>query len=131
MWEDMEQKGVISGDPGTGRSGNLGRSRYDHTLGGTGVKGWSWRHSWERKATGPLAPVYPVTSDGETEAQRWVGGCPASQTSGRGRSQGRYRKEGWEDLIALDSTRTLLPEARCHHSWAPVPSSHPFGAVRL
>lgn len=35
----MEQKGVISGDPGTGRSGNLGRSRYDHTMGGTGVGG--------------------------------------------------------------------------------------------
>lgn len=34
LWKDMEERGVILRDPGLGRSGKLGKSKYDHTMGG-------------------------------------------------------------------------------------------------
>lgn len=57
LWKDMEQRGVILGNPGSGRSGMLGKSKYDHTMGGSQGSGGRVRGSGappgQRKAQGP------------------------------------------------------------------------------
>lgn len=56
----------------------LGKSKYDHTMGGNQgewVKGEGfWSPSWAEESPGSPYPVHPVTSDGETQAQSWVRG---------------------------------------------------------